>query len=273
MLPQPVHRAVHRYLRLFDRFVPGRLVGLYVVGSTAYGAFVEGRSDIDLVGVLDRRPDRSELRRMRAVQLLSGAATSPPMLLRGRVNLPGTVNATFVLERDLSAPVTSIEPVATHVGHEFLVGRGFDVNPVVWQTLSSCGIAVRGSCPSELGLRPEPERLAQWNRDNLHAYWKAWAERLIASPTPRARLSPRWNTAWGVLGAPRLAFTIATGQVTTKEGAGDWALGRYDASWHPIIREGLSYWRGEPPEDDRFRDRRVRARATGEFVAHVVATA
>lgn len=269
-LPEPAGTAVRRYLAVADRLLPGRVVGCYVVGSIALGAYRRERSDIDLVVVLDRRLAGAEQRRVRALQLVSGVATAPAALLRGDVNLPGTVNATFVVGDDLTRPVTTIVPVCHHTGHEFHAGQGFDVNPVQWKTLADRGIAVRGPDVATLRLDPEPARLEAWNRTNLDQYWRPWAESLRRSgPSLRYRFRERWLTAWGVLGAPRLHATITTGAVLSKEAAGEYALVTFGERWHPIVREGLAYWRGEPIADPRFADRATRYADTAGFVLDV----
>lgn len=273
VLPPPVERAARRYLWLLDRLLPGRATGLYVTGSVALGGYRRARSDIDLLVVIDGDLSPVELRRVRAVQVASAAATTPPAVARGLLAAPGTCNATFVRADDLTRPVTSIVPLVSHVGHTFQVGRGFDVNPVVWKTLATRGIAVRGPDPATLGLDVEAEVLRDWNRRNLNGYWKPWAETLAAKGPPQRvnRLTPRWLTAWGVLGAPRLHRTITTGDVISKEAAGDHALAVFGDEWHPVIREALTYWREEPsPDPARYRDRSVRWRETSGFVLEVV---
>src|SRR5690606_5233648 len=114
---------------------------------------------------------------------------------------------------DLTKPVTQIRPLASHVGHAFHRGAGFNVNPVEWKVLREHGIVFRGPSPGDLGLDPEPDRLRAWNRENLHAYWRPWAERLLAGKRPL--LPKRAVTAWGVLGSSRLHRTIATGEVVS----------------------------------------------------------
>ncbi len=175
----------------------------------------------------------------------------------------------FVRREDLSTPVTAIEPVASHTAQEFHVGRGFDVNPVVWKVLRERGVGVRGPSPSELGLVTEPERLDTWNRENLRSYWRPWAEALGDGRSLRLRFRPRWLTAWGVLGPPRLYCTIATGNVVSKEAGGEYALATFDQRWHPIIREALAYVRGAPA-DPAFGDVAKRMQQTAGFVFEVV---
>ena len=169
--------AVGRYLGHVDKRLPGRLVGLYVVGSTALGAYRPGRSDIDVVGVTDGRFDPDDLRRLRLVHLGAGAGAAARALAWAWPMFPGTVNAVFVAAEDLPRPVTTIVPVASHVGHEFHAGEGFDVNPVMWKVLVDRGVAVRGPEPGDLGLDPEPEALRAWNLANLDRYWAGYAAR------------------------------------------------------------------------------------------------
>src|SRR5438876_1002375 len=81
----------------------------------------------------------------------------------------------------------------------------------------------------------------------------------------------RRSTAWGVLGAPRLHHTIATGEVISKEAAGEYALDVFPPRWHPLIEEALAYWRGVPYRHEF--SRAERARLTSEFVLEVAAAA
>jgi hypothetical protein len=135
---------------------------------------------------------------------------------------------------------------------------------------------VRGPAPAQLDLDPEPASLPGWNRQILRQYWQPWGQAALwprrRSIGPGRRLRARWATAWGVLGPPRLHHTIATGDVISKEVAGEYALDVFASRWHPIVREGLAY-RRDQPADPAFADPAVRRRATGEFVLEVVADA
>jgi hypothetical protein len=272
MVPDDADRAVRRYLRLADRLLPGRVVGFYLVGSVALGAFRPGQSDIDFVAVVEGDLDRADLRRLRTVHAVAALRSAVPSVARGNVMVPGMCNGVYVRSTDLTRPVSTIVPLASHVGREFHVGAGFDVNPVQWATLSQRGVAVRGPEPAALGLDPEPDRLRGWNLDNLAGYWVPWARAVRGRPDVRFRSSPRWWTAWGVLGPPRLHHTIATGQVVSKEDAGEHARRTFDGRWHPLIDEALAYRLGRPA-DPAFRDLRARAEATGAFALEVAEAA
>lgn len=271
MLPDMVEASVRRYLAGLDRALPGRVTSCYVVGSIALGAFRPGRSDIDLVTVVGGDLGAADLRRLRRVQAGSGVRTTASAVRHRRRLLTGTVNGVFVRADDLARPVTEIVPVACAVGHAFKVGTPTtDVSPVAWKVLAERGIPVRGPSPSALALVPEPEAMVAWNRGNLASYWRPWAQRVRRQPLP-FRLEPRSRTAWGVLGAPRLLHSIATGDVISKEAAGEYALDVLDAEWHPLIAEALAYWRGQPPTMPR--DPMRRARSTADFIDAVCAAA
>jgi hypothetical protein len=256
-------------LGLADRLLPRRVVGFYVVGSVALGAFRANRSDVDFVAVTDGPLARRQISRLRLLHLLTGARSGVQAARRGRFPVPGTPNGVYVQLDDLQRPVSEIVPIASHTGRSFVVGCGFDVNPVVWKVFAQRGVALRGPAPETLGLQPQPELLRRWNLDNLDAYWRPWAERAERRGRLTPRLFPRWATAWGVLGAPRLHHTVATGEVIDKEAAGIYARETLGAEHHPIIDEALAFWRGERARG-RFADR---AGATASFVLDVVRSA
>jgi len=265
-------RIAAQYLAIADRLLPDRIVGFYLVGSTALGAYRDGRSDIDFVAVLDRRLSDGELRRIRLVQLASGLRTSPRALRHGHVAMPGTVNGSYVTADDLTLPVTSIRPVASHYGAAFNKDAAFDVNPVVWKELSERGVVLRGAPPADLRLDPEPTHLRQWNLDNLSRYWRRWAEATMKGLRANSRMLPTgWVVAWGALGAPRLHHTIATGEIISKETAGEYALETFDHSWRALIEEALAFQRCELTRTSGSRTERI-ARA-GEFVLEVIRSA
>lgn len=261
-----------QYLALADRVLPRRIVGFYLVGSTALGAYRDGRSDVDFIAVLDRRLTGPELRRIRLAQLASNLRTGPRAFRNGHVAMPGTVNGSYVAADDLTLPVTTIRPVASHVGVAFRKGSAFDVNPVVWKELSERGVVLRGAPPADLQLDPETARLRQWNFDNLSRYWRGWAEAAARGRRTNSRFLPTgWIVAWGVLGAPRLHHTIATGEIISKETAGEYALDTFDHSWRAVIEEALAFQRCEPTDASGARKERV-ARA-GAFVLEVIRSA
>lgn len=269
---EAAERNAQRFLAFADRLFGSRLVGFYVVGSAALGGFLPERSDLDFVAVIDP-PTSADCRRARLAQIVSGARTGVPAFLRGRTAGPGSCNGVYVAQDQLQRPVTQIVLIASHHGISFDRGSAFDVNPVVWKTLAEHGIAMRGPRPADLGLDPELHLLRQWNLDNLNGYWTSCATgALNGHPPLKPWMPPRWATSWTVLGPARLHHTIATGEVISKQQAGEYALDVFDSDWHPIIEEAVAYWHGEPPHP-AFPDKKSRHRRSGEFALHVIDSA
>ncbi|MDQ6877650.1 MAG: DUF4111 domain-containing protein [Candidatus Dormibacteraeota bacterium] len=245
MLPKLVREAVSRYLDRVDQDLPRRIQGFYVVGSTALGGFRPNDSDIDFVAAVATALDERELEVLRTIQsrLYRGALAAIPIRLPRR--WPLVCNGVFVEWKDLTKPALDVVPIASHVGGQFSIGRGFDVNPVTWRILSDRGIAVRGPEPSLLHVYRDDAELRDWTLGNLHTYWRRWAKDVRAgNGWPALKALLRRYVAWGVLGASRMHFTIATGNIASKEEAGVYALGVFGNRWHPVLEDALSYRRG-----------------------------
>jgi hypothetical protein len=268
---EPNHVASF-FLTALDRVLPGCIEGFYIIGSSAFHAFRSGRSDIDFVAIAGRYLSDDELHRLRLVHALSYGRTVFRAAIRGQSPLSGTCNGVYVRAADVNRPVTAISPIGSQVGPTFKVGEGSDVNPVMWKVFLEHGITLRGPSPGTLGLDPEPSLLRSWNREYLESYWRPWALRVLNGTDLMFQLRPRWSTAWGVLGAPRLHYTIATGNIVTKEAAGQYALNAFDSRWHPIIREALA-WRHEKPVDASLTRIRHRAQKVAGFVLEVARSA
>jgi hypothetical protein len=245
----------------------------YVVGSTCLGAFRADRSDVDFVAIVaDGGLDAGELRRLRRIHLgrWRGALARDVALRR---HWPVVCNGSYLPPDALSRSPLEVTPLAGHVAGRFgIAERGFDVNPVTWHTLARHGIAIRGPAPGFLAIRTDPAELRAWTIDNLDSYWRRWAERARRPGVATVRALPRRFVAWGVLGAPRLHYTLATGEIASKEDAGHYALDAFP-QFRPLIEEALAFWRGAPATA-RYRGRPdLRRRATVEFVTHVIDSA
>ena len=72
MLAELPRNAARDLLARLERAVPGRIEGVYVVGSASMDAFRPGRSDVDFVAVVEGDFRATELLRLRAVHLGRG---------------------------------------------------------------------------------------------------------------------------------------------------------------------------------------------------------
>lgn len=233
------------------------------------GAFRPGRSDLDFVAILDRELSREELARLRAIHLGRWVSSLARAVAMG-ARWPLVCNGIYLRLGDLARSPLKVTPVAGHVAGRFRVASatGFDVNPVTWHMLARHGVAIRGAPPATLRIHTDVRELRHWSLGNLNSYWRRWSQRTLD-----IHALPRRAAAAGVLGAPRLHCTVATGDIIGKETAGEYALETFDPQWHPLIQESLAFWRRDPtPGTYAHRPIRLRQDA-GAFVATIIQAA
>lgn len=250
-LPPPVAAVCGSFL---DAVPPGLVTGLYLRGGIGFGEWVPGRSDVDFVATLARRPDRAELDVLcRAHEQVAAAHPDVPF------------DGAHLLAADLAADPDRCPDVPCVLHRHFEDEARYDISPVGWHELAWHGVTVAGTPHAHLEIWTDRERLLDFTRDNLATYWRDTARALAASPAEASREDA---CCWCVLGVARLDHLLVTGEMTTKSGAGRWGLTHYPARFHRVLREALRIRHGggnEYPDDD---DRR--GRDTADFTAHVV---
>lgn len=227
-LPREVEELSARYLAHASDHVHGA----YVIGSAALGDWWAGASDIDLVAlVASVDPVHDErLREIHArVRADPGTGVAPDL------------EVVYLTDGDLAQAPPRVGARPHH--RAGLLRRDADMaTPVVWHSLAQHGVPVAGSAaPGEIRL--DDAELRAWCRSNLASYWARWASRgaQTASRAGMALLTD-WAVCWCVLGVLRLRHTIDTGDITSKSGAGQWALEALalDPSERALVVEALS---------------------------------
>lgn len=214
--------AAERLAELVGRYTPGLLVGLHLVGSSAGSEFRPGRSDLDFVAVLARPPDDAELEALAIIhRSYASDLTLPPL------------DGIWITEAELAGgPDLTPDGPTSHDNRFAFIGRG-NRNPVTWAELRGA-TSVVGTLDG-VALWWEPERLRGWVKQNVDDYWGPW---LARARRPLAMLRGA-AVMWGILGLCRMLYTLRTGEVTGKAGAGAWALGMLGPEWREIIEEAL----------------------------------
>lgn len=222
-LPTVVRDISSAYLDLMDARFPGRVDGLYLVGSLCFGEFHPG-SDIDFVTVLGERPDPAAVG-----EVLAEVVRRWPK---------PHVDGCHLVAADLAGRPEDCPDVPCSQNGRFEPAARFGLNPVTWHELARHGVAVRGAAPD---VRTDDAALRSYSSDNLTSYWRPMLERATENQqalVDHATMNT-WITEWLVLGIPRLHHLLATGELTSKDGAGRFALATFDRVWHPIIEEAL----------------------------------
>jgi hypothetical protein len=231
VLPAPVRRLVVGHLRRLDRGAPGLVELLYLTGSVALGDYWHGVSDVDFLAVTSRPLDDG------ALAVVGSAHQGMPV---------APLYDGVYLERGALAALADDCPGVPHVvGGVFRTGQPCgEVNPALWLTLARCGVVVRGPSPVAVGVRaPDTERLRWWNLDNLKSYWQPLAGRIRQAMAGRTgdAAAEAGGVAWAVLGPARLHYTLATGEVISKSGAGRYAAHHFPA-WAELAGRAVT-WR------------------------------
>jgi hypothetical protein len=222
---------VTRFLEVADQAAPHCIEALYLLGSAAFDDFQPGRSDLDLVIVTG---DPSDPTAARAIQIAHSA-------IAGSILADGVVLGWDDLQQD---PVTVAPRPCFSAGRFRPAGRSM-LDPVTWHTIARYAVTMRGPRQSESSMWCDRASLTQWTRGNLSTYWTDWrrSRNSLLSYAGLTALHPR-VAEWGVLGVSRLLYTLETGNLTSKTGAGIHALGAMPLEWHPILNECLRLRQG-----------------------------
>ncbi|MDA8371255.1 MAG: DUF4111 domain-containing protein [Nocardiopsaceae bacterium] len=229
-----VQALAETFLHNVDGEAPGMVQGLYLTGSVALHDFRLHASDVDFVVVLAHRPTKSDNDALRRAHARTRAHTPRPQF-----------NGIHVTWDDLGEDPASCGPVPSVLGGRFKAKAAADVNPVTWHVLAERGVTIRGPLPVELDVWDEPESLRAWSLGNLDEHWRRWRAKAGRLVTPRGlaalgSLAPSWS----VLSVSRLHFTLRTCEITSKSGAGAYALHAFPEKWHRIVNECLRVRRG-----------------------------
>jgi hypothetical protein len=231
MLPAPLPAVVDTYLTAADAALPGLIEGMYLVGSLALRDFRPHRSDIDFVSVTAARPDAAAIAALSRVHVQLQKWWPRPFF-----------DGIYVTWDDLAADPTRLGPLpSTHEGQLRIDGHG---DPVAWHTLAQDGVRCRGPAVDDFTVWNDARALAAWTNDNLDTYWRRVLDRGSRRLRPYGFLLTGWGCEWCVLGVSRIHYTVATGAITSKEGAGRYALARFPEQWHRVIAEALRVRRG-----------------------------
>lgn len=252
-LPLQVREVTGRFLALADKALPGLVEGLYLHGSLGFGEWYDGDSDVDYVAVLAERPDPDTVRVLEKVHAEMAAA--PPF------------DGCHVIWADLAGDPTTAPDVPCTLGGEFAAEWRVDLHPVTWHELATHGVHVRGPGLAELPIWTDQRTLREYTHSNLGSYWAAQADALRQFPDEAGEPE---QVKWSVLGVTRLYHLLSTNELTSKCGAGRYALEVFDERWHPVVREALAIRETGRPGPSYPGGETRRGRDTADFVAMVV---
>jgi hypothetical protein len=194
VLPETLQAPLFAYLSSLDLALPGRVSGLYVVGSAALGDFSERVSNIDLVVVSDEPWTDGDL----------GAATAA----HDGLKRAGPAAVAYVQAADLVLDPRWLDRHC-YVGSTRTESDRL-VNPLTWDILGRGAVDLRG--PDHAGGWDESGVIKEWAAEQLRT---TWADKV----THLDRLGSMWfrhDLSAAVLDVARLAVASTAGTMLSK---------------------------------------------------------
>ncbi|MEW9554016.1 nucleotidyltransferase domain-containing protein [Nonomuraea sp. NPDC050783] len=237
-----MHAATDRLLRGFleavEPAVP--LVALWAHGSLATGDYQPGRSDLDLIAVVDEPVTMEQWRRIKAVH-------------RG-LDLPlaDKLHCSYLPRQELA------DPSAEHVtwAHERIFRR--PVTPVTRRELHNGALELYGPPPAGLLPPVSDAELAEFVRADLRDFW------LVMTRGRRRWLRDIWVDL-GTVTVARATVTLADGRLITKREALD-VLAGLGAPEVVVADVRARRYGTPPPKLSRFR----RAKLARAFIRSAI---
>jgi hypothetical protein len=225
---QKPYDALAEYSRALSELFGNDLVGIYLTGSLALGAWYENKSDVDCTVLLKEHPTDQQTDGIRN--------------LHRRLNRQFRrvrIETHYITYKELGRWPQDIEPVVSF--HDNRLSRSkFNINEVTWATLKWHGLTVYGLEVSQLQLDTTVDSLCAYVFDNVDSYWKNWFERAkkLYRPLGFYYLTSQ-AVEWGVTGISRMLYTIMERDIATKEGATEYMLGQAPEQHQRVLREAI----------------------------------
>jgi len=200
-------------------------VGVYLGGSLAAGGF-DRASDVDVVVVAEREVDDAQLAALDAVHRRVAAIDA-----WCATELECTYISRAALRR--FDPASAVHANLDRGAGERIKRVAYDQGWIASaHLLRTRGITLAGPPPHTLIDPISPGELSGAMRPLL----EEWGRALIRDPAP---LLARGYQSYAVLSLCRIAYTIETGDVASKQAAAEWGLRTFEPRWRPLIRRAL----------------------------------
>jgi len=230
-IPEKVKEITDEHTKMIESSLPNFLETYYIYGSVSLGAFNYGKSDIDFIAIMKRRATEADISTLKKIH--------SDMQKRFRKTI---LDGMYLLKDDMESlnDKSEISCLRFNDG-EFKGINIFDRNSINAFELKKYGIDLKGQEIGSLNYTVDFDILISKMRVNLNSYWLKWvsARKRFPSIEYMALLISPKAIEWGVLGVSRLYYTFKEKDITSKVGAGEYALHTVPQKWHKIIKESM----------------------------------
>jgi hypothetical protein len=229
MIPKEINKIVDRYFEYIELKIPNFIQGYYLYGSVSLGAFTDGLSDIDFVALTNREVSEIDVSILK--QIHKDLQNQYP-----KTSLDG-----FYINIDDMDSLNKNPSCIRFNDGKFHGYKEFDKNSIDAFQLKKYGITIKGPNIKDLDYTVDWDILISNMKENLNTYWLDWWKDCKRFPSIRylSLLCSLRMVEWGVLGVSRLYFTSQEKDITSKAGAGEYALKVVPQRWHKIIHESM----------------------------------
>ncbi|HYE12446.1 MAG TPA: aminoglycoside adenylyltransferase domain-containing protein [Patescibacteria group bacterium] len=234
-IPENVNKILTEYFTIFEARLPNLLEAYYIYGSISLGAFDCGFSDIDFIAVVKRQTTETDMTILKEIHKYI------------KKKFPKTdLMGLYVMQSDLQLHHKNEKSCPCFIDGIFKGLEKFDQNSIDAYQLKKYGITMKGLDIKSYTYEVDWDTLIQNMSDNLNTYWLNWLNGC------RKPLSVKYIGSfihlgmieWGVLGVTRLYYTFKERDITSKVGAGEYALKMVPQRWHKIIHESMRLRKG-----------------------------
>ena len=229
-IPEKVNDILNEYFDMLEAKLPDLIQAYYIYGSVSLEAFDYGFSDIDFIAVVKRKISAADLVILKEIH--KNIKKKFP-----KTDLMGL----YTTEKDFKQGNINEKSCPCFIDGIFKGLHKFEKNSIDAYQLKKYGIAIKGPSAQSFDYTTDWDILIRNMRENINTYWLNWMNGLEKFPSIRyigSFVSLRM-IEWGVLGVSRLYYTFKEHDMTSKIGAGEYALKTVPKKWHKIINESM----------------------------------
>ncbi|NBI30864.1 nucleotidyltransferase domain-containing protein [Chengkuizengella marina] len=249
-VPNIVHKVLTEYNSLLKKHFPNTLEGVYLHGSIALNAFIEGSSDIDFITVMNRNLTKIDIQRISEIHNIIALKYQHSKL-----------DGVYILWEDMGRLESKNDSYPYYNESKLSVGTYSSLNPVTWWILKSKGIKIVGPEICTIKLNTSTDQLISYVIKNMNFYWAPRIERIensiedvITLPTKEINIEIEWL----VLGLLRQFYTLKEQDIISKHGAGEYALQHFSGEFLNIINEAINIRTGQKHKFFHSEEKRIK---------------
>lgn len=232
-LPAEVKQLMEQYIvGLKEIFLDGKIVGVYVYGSIALGAFHIETSDVDFVAVLNDSVNEAEKQQL--VELHKKMSES---------TLGKRMDGMYIPLADLGKYNHEINEYVYCADGKADIGH-WDINAVTWWTLKNQGITVIGKEVEDLPFQIKWDDVVNTMKYNVEQYWSEKAKQ------PYLFFIEEWVES-AVVTMGRILYTLDHKTIVSKDRGLQNLLERSAKEWEPLLKE-VERMRYDPKEKKKL---------------------